>query len=344
MPRPLYNACLASITFIFLSSLAYAAEPTPLRIVTFNVEILTAPRVRAGQLQKYRFDYARDEHLSRTADIIEVLNPDILNLVEATSKEVVEQLIDRLHAKGMTDYRGYHIESNDRFTGMDVGLITRYEPDLIEGQPIHTYFSEPEDPTYRQAYTAKGYNGELRNFTASLSRNSGYFIDVNGYKLGFLGLHLKSNPSDEFANSQRTAESMVAARVVNGEIVRRGYLPIVLGDLNDYDPDVPDRDDSRDTATDVIRRLKDFDPKRKGDELFNVAEFIPNQADRYSSHWDWNENGALDPADVRTMIDHILLPVELRPYVQRAFIAHVVSLDTSDHFPVVVDLLLPAKQ
>ncbi len=343
MPRSLHTACLAVIASLLLATTAPAVELTPLRIVTFNVEILTAPRVRAGQLQKYRFDYARNEHLNRTADIIEVLNPDILNLVEATSKEVVEQLIDRLHAKGMTDYRGYHIESNDKYTGMDVGLITKIEPDLVEGKPIRTYYSKPDDPTYRQAYSVAGRNETTRNYTASLSRNSGYFISVNGYKLGFLGLHLKSNPSDDYANHVRTAESKVAARVLNGEIVARGYLPVVLGDLNDYDPGIPDRDESRDTATDVIRRLKDFDPDREEDELFNVAEFIPNQADRYSSHWDWNENGAVDPADVRTMIDHILLPVELRPYVQRAFIAHVVSLDTSDHFPVVVDLLLPAK-
>jgi endonuclease/exonuclease/phosphatase family metal-dependent hydrolase len=340
MLRPI---CLLFLT-VLLASRAPAAEPTPLRIVTFNVEILTAPRVRAGQLQKYRFDYARKEHLNRTADIIEVLNPDILNLVEATSKEAVEQLVERLHAKGMTDYHGYHIESHDGFTGMDVGLITKIEPDLIEGQPIRTYYSKTDDPTYRQAYSMPGRNGETRNYTASLSRNSGYFITIAGHKLGFLGLHLKSNPSDDYANHVRTAESKVAVRVINGEIVKRGYLPVVLGDLNDYDPDIKDRDDSRDTATDVLRRLKDLDPEREGDELLNVAEFIRNQSDRYSSHWDWNENGALDPADVRTMIDHILLPVELRPYVQRAFIAHVVSLDTSDHFPVVVDLLLPAKE
>ncbi|MCA9239223.1 MAG: hypothetical protein KDA37_03450, partial [Planctomycetales bacterium] len=116
------------------------------------MEILTAPNVRAGQLQKYRFSYARQQHLDRTADIIEVLNPDILNLVEATSREVVDELIKRLHAKGLTDYRGYHVESHDTYTGMDVALITRHVPDLIEGEPIRTYYSRADDPAYRQAY------------------------------------------------------------------------------------------------------------------------------------------------------------------------------------------------
>lgn len=336
------SICLISLLWAPGALWADEAQ-TPLRIVTFNVEILTAPRVRAGQLQKYRFDYAREQHLNRVADIIEVLNPDILNLVEVTSREVVDELLERLRAKGLTDYHGYHIDSHDRYTGMDVALITRHEPDLIDGTAIRTYYSKADDPSYRQAYEVTTYAGQVLNRSASLDRNSAYFIKVAGHKLGFLGLHLKSNPDYEWANAQRTAESKVAVRVIAGEIVKRGYLPVVLGDLNDYDPDVPDRDDTRSTKTKVLRRLKDFDTTRPGDELFNVAELMPNQSDRYTSQWDWNENRAIDTQDVLTMIDHILLPVELKPFVKRAFVAHVVALETSDHFPVVVDLDLPQK-
>ncbi|CAN0367977.1 unnamed protein product, partial [Ectocarpus sp. 4 AP-2014] len=65
-----------------------------LRIVTFNAEILTAPRVRAGQLQKFRFDHARNAHLERVAYVIETLTPDVLNLVEVTSKEAVDRLVE----------------------------------------------------------------------------------------------------------------------------------------------------------------------------------------------------------------------------------------------------------
>ncbi|TWT67001.1 Endonuclease/Exonuclease/phosphatase family protein [Posidoniimonas polymericola] len=334
---------LLPLALLLCPTLLFAEEATPLRIMTFNVEILTAPGVRAGQLQKYRFDYARERHLDRAANVIEVLNPDILNLVEGTSREVVDAIVARLHAKGLNEYTGYHIESNDSFTGMDVSLITKFPPQAVDGKQIRTYFSKDDDPIFRQAYRAPGYDGKPRNFSASLSRNSSYFIEVAGYKLGFLGLHLKSNPSDEFSNAQRTAQAKIVARILNGEVVRRGYLPVVLGDLNDYDPTVPDRDDTRDPVTDVLARIKDFDPDHEGDELFNAAEFIPNKEDRYTSHWDWNENGADDPQDVYTMIDHILLPVELKPYVKRAFIAHVVNLETSDHYPVVVDLELPAK-
>lgn len=336
LPIPIALAMLS----IFASA-AGAADTQRLRIVTFNAELLTAPGIHAGQLQKYRFDIGRRQHLQRVADLVEVLSPDILNLVEVTSREAVDAVIAILHEKGLDDYRGFHVEGNDGYSGLDVALICRLTPDEIDGASIRTYYSESDDPTWRQAYQYPGANGDARNSSTSLPRSAVYFFTVGEFKLGFLGLHLKSNPSSYYANARRTAEAEVARRVVRGEIARRGYLPIVLGDLNDYDPEVPDRDPDRSTYTEVLTLLKDYDSQQPGPELVNVAERIPRVEDRYTSHWDLNENGARDPQDVRTMIDHILLPAELMPYVRRAFIAHVVALETSDHFPVVVDLELP---
>lgn len=318
-----------------------AGAETPLRIVTFNAEILSAPGVRAGTLDRYRFDYGRSHHLERVADLVETLTPDVLNLVEVTSEEAVDAVVAILHEKGLTDYRGYHVESHDTFTGMDVALITRLEPDEIDGAAIRTINSEAADPTWRQSYTIVDDAGRTRNRSTSISRNSLYYLTVAGHKLGFLGLHLISNPDDYYANAKRTAEAKVAVRAVRGEIARRGYLPVVLGDLNDYDPDVPDRDLARDTKTEVLRLLKDYDPESEGDELVNAAEWVSRQSDRYTSHWDWNENGARDPQDVQTMIDHVLLPRELAGFVKRVFICRAVGLETSDHYPVVVDLMLP---
>ncbi len=330
---------------LLLASLGSAQQSTvPLRIVTFNAEILTAPRVRAGQLQKFRFDHARNAHLERVAAVIETLSPDILNLVEVTSKEAVDRLVEILAEKGMDDYRGYHVESNDSFSGMDVGVITRIPLSEVDGETIRTIYSRKGDPTWSQAFDFTGWDGKPKKGGTSLSRNSMYFLEVNGWKLGFFGLHLKSNPSDEYSNAKRTAETKLVRRAINGEIVRRGYLPLVLGDLNDYDPDYPDPDESRDTITGIVKRIKDYDPQQPGEELVNAAKWMPRQADRYTSHWDWNENGAADGDDVFTMIDHILLPKPLEPYVKRAFISHTVALDTSDHFPVVVDLELPEYQ
>lgn len=327
--------------FEFLSDAAKVAADTPLRIVTLNVEIFHAPGVRVGQLQKYRWDVARNKQFESVASIIEALNPDIFNLVEVTSREGVELLVKILHEKGLTDYRGYHIDSNDTFSGMDVGLISKIAPDPVEGKLIRTLYSPKDDPTWRESYSFTGRSGNPMRLSASLSRNSCYLLTIDGYKLGFLGLHLKSNPSDPWSNARRSAQSKVVQRAIRQELVGRGYLPIVLGDLNDYDPDVPDRDEERDPVTTVLRDIKDFDPEQPGPELVNVAERIQRQADRYTSFWDRNENRVPDPYDVFTMIDHILLPKELMPHVTRVFIFQNIGPETSDHKAVVVDLLLP---
>lgn len=342
---------LLTVWMLAAATSAVSADTVPLRIVTFNAEILTAPRVRAGQLDKYRFDYARGLHLERVAGLIETLTPDVLNLVEVTSVEAVDRLVAILHEKGLTDYRGYHTESHDSFSGMDVGVISRLPLTPLGevgvegagGEFLKTIYSEADDPTWRQAFSFVGWEGDQRKGTTSLSRNSMYFLKVNGWKLGFFGLHLKSNPSDDYSNAKRSGESELVRRAIRAEILARGYLPVVLGDLNDYDPDVPDRDDSRSTRTEVLRRIKDFDDQREGAELVNAAKWIGRKADRYTSHWDWNENGAADGDDVYTMIDHVLLPAELEPHVRRVFICRTVSLDTSDHFPIVVDLSLPRR-
>lgn len=339
--RQSYLACL---TLTLLSLLvSNATAETPLRIVTLNAEILTAPGIQVGNLQKYRWETARKAQFERVASIIEVLNPDVLNLVEVTSKEGVDLLVKILHEKGLTDLQGYHVENNDEYTGMDVALISRYEPVTVEGAKIRTFYSPEHDPTWRQAFSAVSRNGNKFQAMTSLSRNAVYLLEIEGHKLGFLGLHLKSNPSDDYANAKRSAQAEIAVRVIRQEITGRGYSPIVLGDLNDYDPDVPDRDETRDTVTTVIKDLKDFDSQREGAELFNVAKFIPRIEDRFTSLWDRNENGVMDPFDVQTMIDHILLPKEFESYVKRAFIFHTIDLSTTDHQAVVVDLLLPSK-
>jgi endonuclease/exonuclease/phosphatase family metal-dependent hydrolase len=333
------SACFVlALTLPFLIA-ASASAGERLRIATFNAELLAAPGTNASRLQRYRWDAGRREHFERVASIIETLDPDILNLVEVTSVEGVEYLVKILREKGLTDYRGYHVESNDHYTGMDVALISKFPPTPVEGQAIRLLESPKGDMTWRAEFSfVDDETGEHRTRVAGLDRHAVYLIEARGRKLGFLGLHLKANPDDAYSNAKREAESEIARRIVRREIVARGYTPIVLGDLNDYDADVPDRDDNRGTATRVLTSLKDYDPARPGRELVNVARRVVRRADRYTSHWDRNENGAADPYDVRTMLDHILLHESLMPSVRRVFISHASDMSVSDHWPVVVDL------
>ena len=335
---------MLSVSVTFLSTVTAGQ---PLRIMAFNVECLAAPAKKVP-LERYRFDIARKAHIERVAAIIESLDPDIVNLEEVTSRESVESLVAVLHAKGLKAYQGYHVEGHDKFTGFDVALISKIKPDEVDGQLIQAVFSPFGEDHWREHYSFVGDSGHTVERDTSISRNALYYITIGGHKLGFLGLHLKSNPEDVAANAQRSAEAHVAQRAIRERIVGRGYLPIVLGDLNDYDPDVPDRDGTRKPVTQVIAGLKDYDTSKTGPELFNVAQRITREQDRYTSHWDRNENGAADPEDVFTMIDHILLPNQLAAGVRKVLISHATGLDTSDHYPVIVDIDLggvaPAQQ
>jgi len=327
-----------------------------LRIACFNAENLAVPG-EDTRLTRYRFDPARRRHFERIAAVVETLDPDIIVIPEVLSSMGVEALVRLLHEKGRREFHGYHVDGRDHFSGFDVAVLSRTEPDEIDGAKIHLYAPQREQasrdqkpagdvgPASEDAWLQESYAftddlGKERVRTAVLQRHAVVCFTVRGRKIGLLGLHLKSNPSESASNAQRMAETRIACAIVKRKIVANGYLPVVLGDLNDYDPDVPMADSVRMTQTTVLRDLKNYDDATAGDELVNVAKYIPRVADRYTSHWDFNENGVADPEDVFTMIDHVLVHRELVPMISRVFICHAFDLDVSDHFPVVVDFSL----
>lgn len=362
------SACAADLRLLLLPIVvslmmpwgisAWAEEQTSrpaclLRVACFNAENLAAPGERTT-LTRFRFEPARRRHLEHIAAVIETLAADVVVMPEVVSRAGVDAVVDLLHAKGLEEYRGYHVDGRDKFSGFDVAILSRIEPDAVNGKSIQIFVpsgnkrstkpagdgdatAEAGDEWLRRAYSHVDRSGTTQHEQAVLQRHAVAYFTVCGRKIGLLGLHLKSNPSDGASNAQRTAETSIAREIVRREIVARGYAPIVLGDINDYDPDVPMADSGRRTRTTVLHDLKDYDDASAGDELVNAAQFIPRVADRYTSHWDFNENGAADSDDVFTMIDHVLVYRDLVPAITRAFICHAIDLDISDHFPVVVD-------
>lgn len=325
-----------------------ATPPAPrtLRIVCFNAENLAAPG-EDTKLTRFRFEPARRRHLERVAAVVETLAPDIIVMPEVISAAGVEAVVGLLHEKGLADYQGHHVNGRDNFSGFDVAILSRLEPDLVDGRRIHFFApgrqadGGPDEAWMQQDYSFEGEHGREQKKTAVLQRHAVAYFTIGGRKIAVCGVHLKSNPSEISSNAQRTAETKIVREIVKRKIVSLGYLPIVLGDINDYDPDVPMADSFRTTRTTVLRDLKDYDGATSGEELVNAATFMPRVADRYTSHWDFNENGAADRDDVFTMIDHILVHRDLAPGITRAFISHAIDLDVSDHFPVVVDMRLP---
>ena len=361
--RPGSGGTIGLVAAVLLAHAAAGADSEPdtgasrcrLRIACFNVENLAAPGERTG-LTRFRFETGRRRHIERVAAVVETLAPDILVMPEVVSRAGVDAVVEILHEKGLGTYRGYHVDGRDAFSRFDVAIIARIPPDKVDGAEVR--IRAPGRRTGRGTARSAGDAGEagddeewlLRRYSfvdekgatredeTVLERHALAFFTVCGTRLGVLGLHLKSNPSDAASNAQRGAEVAIVREIVRRDILTRGYLPVVLGDLNDYDPDVPMADASRRTRTTVLRDLKDIDADAAGPELVNAARFIPRVADRYSSHWDVNENGAPDGDDVFTLLDHVLLHRDLEPAIRRVFICHAIDLDVSDHFPVVVDL------
>ena len=212
--------------------------------MTLNAEWLT---YTADETDKdpWTDDFVLDEHYERIAGIIETLDADVVNLVEVTSKDSVDYLVNVLHAKGLTAYKGFHIESNDTGTGQDVAVISKHTPDTVDGKKLRKFYSTGQGSTWRADYTWKTAAGITKNGHTSVSKNTVYCFTVGSHKLGFLGLHLKAFPNDPKSNGQRTGQSKVAQKIIREQIVAKGYTPIVLGDINDFDPDVPDRDPRR---------------------------------------------------------------------------------------------------
>ena len=315
----------------------------PLRVACFNVENLAVPGEET-RLTRFRFETARLRHLERIAAVVETLVPDILVMPEVVSEAGVAALVRLLHEKGLRDYQGYHVDGRDKFSGFDVAVVSRIKPDLVDGEAVHLYVPAREKDRgaatewLQETYAVPDAAREGRSQTVVLQRHAVAYFTLHGRKIAVFGMHLKSNPSSPESNAQRTAETKIAREIIRRKILAAGYTPIVLGDLNDYDPDVPMADSSRTTRTTVLRDLKDLDGEAAGDELVNAAGLIPRVADRYTSHWDVNENGAPDGDDVFSMIDHVLVHRDLVPAITRVFICHAIDLDVSDHFPVVVDL------
>jgi len=336
-----------------LPAASLRSPPTVVRIACFNTEALAVPG-ESSRFARERFDPGRQRHLERVAAVIAAVDPDILVLSEIASAEPAAALAAILREKELGAFQVHHVDGKDRFTGFDVAFLSRLPADLIDGGTVRLFApeknprradvlaGEAELPWTAERYSEPQDDGSSREEIAVLKRHAVGCFTVQGRKLGLVGLHLKSNPSDPGANAQRAAEVEIVRRIVCRELLPRGYLPIVLGDINDYDPDVPMADRERTTQTAVLRNLRDIDPSQPGEELVNAAAAIPRVADRYSSHWDYNENGAADPEDVFTLIDHILLDRRLAEGLRRASICHASGLGASDHFPVVVDIDLAA--
>lgn len=289
-----------------------------LTIMTFNVQLLwDGEEPEEGRLEfpwKGNKEKAY-EHMKKVAEVIRSENPDIVNLVEVENINA----LNTFNKEFLKDlgYRAYLVNGRDTYTGEDVALLTKINP---EGKKI-----------YRDDRL-----GVSRDVKKSVSKNYYAYFNINGLKFVLIGIHFLAEPLNTNRIDQRQAQAE-AIRSLAQEKWKEGYQVAIVGDFNDYDGDPKYLDHIDSTPiTRVMVDIRSMDENTSLDDLINVASLVP-KGDRYTDFYDKNSNGKIDAPKELTSIDHILLSSELASRVISAQILHTYDpQDVSDHFPVLV--------
>lgn len=322
----LRKSLLISTMVLLVSSHAYGddrrADKSRLVIMTFNAQFLwdgVAPEEGSADFSWRGSRSKAEEHMRRVAQIIIASNPDIINLVEVENFQALSRFNNKFLAG--QGYRPFLVNGNDSQTGQDVCMLTRIDPD---------------------SFTRDNRQGQSGNLRKSVSKNYIAEMRVNNLRIAFIGIHLIAFPKDAERVRQRQAQAD-AVRSIALEKRNEGFLPVILGDFNDYDGEQESRDHINSTPTsNVLSVLKRMAPNDNSDNLLNAASFIA-QAQRFTAWHDANGNGAVNPPKEFTSIDHILLSPELAALVSTVEFPHAHEPNlVSDHFPVVVRLRLTA--
>jgi exonuclease III len=300
-------------------------DPASLSVMTINTYFMwdgVEPEEGSTQIDiPWRHSQQEaEEHMAAIAAVIARANPDIVNLVEIENEAALNTLNNRfLAGRG---YRPYFVQGGDTFTGQDVGLLTRVDPD---GDQIH--FDDRE--------------GESGNVQESVSKNYNAMITVGDMKILLVGLHFLAQPNRPDRRLEREAQAHAVRSIV---LEKRcpGCEVIVLGDFNDYDgaSDALDHVNSA-PITNVLLALKRLDAADPGDDLVNAAVFVPT-GERFTSFFDQDEDMQIDRPHELTSIDHVLMSQGLADQLDTVEIDHDLNpaLGTdrfvSDHFPIVV--------
>ena len=285
------------------------------RVATLNAEFLFDGEGDEGEASfAWKGDPAKARvHRDKVAGIIRMLDADVVMLQEVENLGVLQMLIEE--SLGNLGYAAYLVDGADRFTGQDVGLLSRIPVDEV-GRT---------DERVRVGDTERMY-GVSKNFWARL--------DLAGVPTTLVGLHFLARPDDPERKPRREAQAEVIRRLVEQEQAL-GRAVVVLGDFNDFDPSAPDRRASA-PITEVMTTIRSAGPSPQ-DDLVSLLGEVP-QAERFTALYDRNRNDRIDEGEL-SAIDHILLDRRLYRKLRDVQYVHAHDpLGGPDHFPIVVTL------
>lgn len=305
-----------------------------LRLVQYNVEWLFVDHYSSfdcpGTQCTWKNTSQAIEHLDYVSNIVNILQPDIINFCEVEGCDELNMVIDNLQD---ISYKGYLKKGTDTGTGQNVGMITRIDP-LVDLHRTETKY------TYPLSGSKCGYTG-----SASSTGVSKHYItefQLDGLNIAFIAAHLIAIPTDYTRCAQREAQAQILQNVVL-EYINKGYEVILLGDMNDYDAEVLDINSDIPTSR-VLDILKGLEGENKGKYLLSNAAYKIPQEERFSDWWDSDNNCNTSSIKDYSMIDHILLTDNLISKIETIYIYHgykeYCGKMNSDHYPVVIDFKL----
>mmetsp|Transcript_16917 Transcript_16917/g.23541 ORF Transcript_16917/g.23541 Transcript_16917/m.23541 type:complete len:364 (-) Transcript_16917:50-1141(-) len=280
------------------------------------------------------------EHLHNIARVIYELNADIINLVEVEDCIVLNELIgilEQLDSSLQGKYKPYLIQGTDSATGQDVGLITKIDPS-VNLQRTENRVAYPIAGSHCMDSAAQ--HDKARASTSGVSKHYYTTIDIPGIDTPvlFVGAHLLAFPDDVYRCQQREAQASVLQQVIKAQGVDKHYEVIVMGDLNDFDPNITDPANSR-PISQVLDILKNPD---SSNTLFNSVSSMLLKENRYSAWWDKDSSCNESGPEELSLIDHVLISQGLHSKLQDVSIFHLYRADCtshrSDHWPVVIQL------
>ena len=297
-----------------------------LRIVQYNAEWLFIDHYSGfdcpGTQCTWKNTSEATTHLGYVSRVIDILQPDIVNICEVEGIHELQMVADSVYSK---TYTPYLIPGTDTATGQNVGMLSVFPP------AVPLYRTE-QKASYPIAGSACGYTGAPSTTGVSKHYITEFVLPANNLSVAFISAHLIAIPTDPARCAQREAQATVLRGVVSG-YVAKGYEVILLGDMNDYDGSVPDINEHQ-----PLSRVLDI---LRGDDLENIAQTIPS-GERFSDWWDSDNNCNTASVADYSMIDHILVSPGIQKYIRNVFVYHgydeYCGKYDSDHYPVVVDL------
>lgn len=194
-----------------LSLLANAsAEPTTLRVATWNLQWFPGGRLGASKEEQGR-------QIVQVRDELRKLHADILLLQEVSSEAAVEETLAPLGPE------------------WKVAIVSRFkEGNFISGQQVAIAARIPADAVWAESWE-KGWAGAPRGYAQAS------FV-VRGKRLAVYCLHLKSNLGDPPQNTSKREDAM--EQLLSHLRTGRARVPkpdavLIGGDFNTDDPDTP---------------------------------------------------------------------------------------------------------